>query len=83
MRANLPDLNNLLFEQLERINDDDLTGEDLRIQLEKSKMINDVARTIVSNSALMLKAARYADEFTDELGDRTSVRLLGSDKETT
>lgn len=79
MKATLPDLNNLLFEQLERINDDDLTGEDLKVQLEKSKTINDVARTIVSNSALILKATRFADEYED----RTSVRLLGSDKEHT
>lgn len=79
MKANLPDLNNLLFEQLERINDDDLTGEELKTQLEKSRMINDVARTIVSNSALIFKAARYADEF----GDTQGLRLLGSDKEQT
>jgi len=78
MKANLPDLNDLLFEQLERINDDDLTGEELKVQLEKSKMINDVARTIVSNSALMLKAARVADEY--ETGDGTGRRLLGCNK---
>lgn len=77
MKANLPDLNNMLFEQLERINDDDLKGEELKEQLTKSKAINNIARVIVSNSALMFKAARYADEF----GDQTSVRLLGSDKE--
>ena len=77
MKANLPDLNNMLFEQLERINDDDLKGDELKEQLAKSKAINDIARVIVSNSALMFKAARYVDEF----GDQTSVKLLGSDKE--
>ena len=78
MKANLPDLNNLLFEQLERINDDELNGEELQAQLAKSKAINDIARTIVSNSALIFKAAKYADD-TGEIG--TSVKLLGPGKE--
>jgi len=78
MKANLPDLNNLLFEQLERINDDELGGEELQAQLAKSKAINDIARTIVSNSALILRATQYADDFGENV---TSIKLLGSDKE--
>jgi len=78
MKANLPDLNNLLFEQLERINDDELSGAELEAQLAKSKAINDIARTIVSNSALILRATQYADDFGENV---TSIKLLGSDKE--
>lgn len=78
MKANLPDLNNLLFEQLERINDDELGGAELEAQLAKSKAINEIARTIVSNSALILRATQYADDFGENV---TSIKLLGSDKE--
>lgn len=62
MKSNLTSLNDMLYEQLERINDDDLKGEELKEQLAKSKMINDVAKTIVANSTLMFRAIKYADE---------------------
>ena len=62
MKSNLTSLNDMLYEQLERINDDDLKGDELKEQLAKSKMINDVAKTIVANSTLMFRAIKYADE---------------------
>ena len=77
MRGNLPGLNEMLYEQLERLNDDDLQGDELEAQLKKTKMINDVARTIVTNSNLIYKAARYADEFGNTEAER---KLLGSDR---
>ncbi|MGP1418357.1 MAG: hypothetical protein ACTTJZ_00905 [Sphaerochaetaceae bacterium] len=64
MKANLADLNNVLFEQIERINDDELTGALLDEQLKKTKAITSVASTIVANAALALHAAKIqADEF--------------------
>ena len=62
MKSNLTSLNDMLYEQLERINDDDLKGDELKEQLAKSKMINDVAKTIVANSTLMFRASKYADK---------------------
>lgn len=62
MKSNLTSLNDMLYEQLERINDDELKGDELKEQLAKSKMINDVAKTIVANSTLMFRAIKYADE---------------------
>jgi len=62
MKANLGDLNNVLFEQIERLNDDELTGEELENQLKKSKAIGGIATTIVHNSTLILKAAKYAED---------------------
>lgn len=76
MKANLMDLNSLLYEQLERINDDELKGEELDEQLKKSKAINDVAKTIVQNSMLVFRAARYAEE-NGVTGVET--RLIGAD----
>ena len=52
MNNNLAALNNLLFEQIERINDDDLTGE----EHDKAETINKLASTIVSTGNLQLKA---------------------------
>ena len=62
MKANLMDLNNVLFEQIERLNDDDLVGEELENELKKSKAIGGIASTIVQNSSLILRAVRYEEE---------------------
>ena len=37
MKNTLSDLNNILFEQLERVNDDSLTKDQLEAQLRKTK----------------------------------------------
>ena len=39
MKNTLSDLNNILFEQLERLNDDDLTEDQLELQLKKTDQI--------------------------------------------
>lgn len=62
MKANLMDLNNVLFEQIERLNDDDLVGEELENELKKSKAIGGIASTIVQNSSLILRAVRVGEE---------------------
>lgn len=56
MNNNLAALNDLLFEQIERINDDDLKGEQLAQAIGKAETINKLASTIVSNGNLQLKA---------------------------
>lgn len=58
MKANLKDLNDILFEQVERLNEDDLKGEELETQLKKAKAIKEVASTIICNSALIMNAAK-------------------------
>jgi hypothetical protein len=76
MKANLGDMNNVLFEQLERLNDDDLTGEELENQLKKSKAIGGIAAIIVQNSTLILKAAKYAEDS----GNAMPRALIGEKK---
>lgn len=61
MQNKLIDLNNLLFEQIERINDDELDDDDLKIQLNKAKHINDVAKTIVDINRLAFDALKHGD----------------------
>ena len=57
MRNKLPDLQNHLFEMIEKLNDDSLVGEDLNREIKRSLAINELARTAVQNGALMVKAA--------------------------
>lgn len=76
MKANLGDLNNVLFEQIERLNDDDLVGEELENQLKKSQAIGGIAKMIVNNSSLILKAAKYAEESMSETNNQARA-LIG------
>lgn len=59
----LQDLNNYLFESLERINDDDLTDEELEKEIKRSEAVTKVASTIINNAEVQLKALQYADEY--------------------
>lgn len=58
----LNDLNNHLFAQLERLSDEDLKGEELQEELNRSKAVSDVAKNIVSNGNLILQAHKFKDE---------------------
>lgn len=65
MRNTLTDLNNHLFAQLERLSDEDLKGEELQEELNRSKAVSDVAKNIVSNGNLILQAHKFKDERMD------------------
>lgn len=59
----LLDLNNHLFEALERINADSLEGEKLQEEMARAKTITQIGNTIISNASLALEAKKYKDEF--------------------
>lgn len=61
MKNRLSDLNNHLFMQLERLNDENLTGDDLVEELNRSQGIANVSAQIISVGALALKAKTTAD----------------------
>ncbi|CAI7725069.1 MULTISPECIES: hypothetical protein [Bacillus] len=63
MRNTLGDLNNHLFAQLERLSDEDLKGEELQEEIERSKAVTDVANRIISNGALVLQAQKFHTEY--------------------
>ena len=52
MRNTLSDLNNHLFEQLERLNDEDLSEEQLDRELRRSEGMTKVAEQIIRNGEL-------------------------------
>lgn len=58
----LLDLNNHLFEALERINDDSLEGEKLQEEMARAKTITQIGNTIINNASLALEAKKYKDE---------------------
>jgi len=61
MRNKLGDLNNHLFAEMERLSDEDLTGEALSSEITRAKAINATAQAIVANGNLALRAAEFQD----------------------
>jgi hypothetical protein len=56
MKNKLLDLNNHLFAQLERLNNEDLKKEDLAEEIRRSGALVDVANAIITNGQLALDA---------------------------
>lgn len=63
MRNTLGDLNNHLFAQLERLSDEEISGEDLQEEIERAKAVTSVANQIISNSSLVLRAQQFKADY--------------------
>jgi hypothetical protein len=53
----LTDLQNHLFEMIECLNDNTLTGSELEQEVRRALAINELAKTAITNGALMVKCA--------------------------
>lgn len=63
MKNTLLDLNNHLFEQLERLNDEDLTDEQLDHELKRADGMTRIAAQIIQNGELAYKTMVHMDEY--------------------
>ena len=75
MKNTLSDLNNYLFEAIERINDDELSMEELDKEIRRSESVNKIAKTIIDNGNLALQAKKHFDEYGN--GEDVEIPLLG------
>ncbi|MCK7542929.1 hypothetical protein MLC59_01930 [Marinobacter bryozoorum] len=78
MKNKLTDLNNHLFAQLERLNDEDLTGDELKEEIERSKAVTGVSKEIVSNARLAFDAEQWKRE--QGLAKGPAMLELGDDR---
>lgn len=65
IKNTLGDLNGYLFEQLERLNSEELKGEALELELRRGKAITEVAAQVIANGKLVLDAQRFMDDRND------------------
>lgn len=63
MKNTLGDLNNHLFAQLEKLGDDDLTGEALDAEIRRSEAMAKVSEQIIRTGELQFKAMVHMDEY--------------------
>lgn len=75
MKNTLTDLNNYLFESIERLLDDDLTDEELEKEIRRTETVQKVAKTIIDNGSLALQAKKHMDEYG--MGEMVEMPLLG------
>lgn len=58
----LVDLNDHLFEQLEKLNDDELDGEKLDQEIKRANAMTNIAQNIIAVSDIALRAQKMAHD---------------------
>lgn len=72
-RNKLIDLNNHLFEQLERLNDDELSDEQLEREIKRTKAMCNVGKVIVENASVVLEAQKHFNEYGIETPEMLAI----------
>ncbi len=76
MKNTLSDLNNYLFETLERLMDDDLSEEEMQKEITRSQAVTSVAETMIHNGELALKTMQHLNEYGYGASGRAPVPAM-------
>lgn len=83
-RNKLSDLNNHLFEQLERLNDESLSNEDLEKEMKRQKSMSEVASNIIEINRISMAAMKLiakgdiqANDLPNEI-DTVKAKKIGN-----
>ena len=74
-KTTLNDLNEYLFQEMDRLTNEDLSAEELDKEIKRSDALQKVAKTIIDNGTLALQAKKYLDEYGK--GDAVELPLIG------
>jgi len=78
MKNKLSDLNDHLFAQIERLGDETLSQDKLAIEVVRSKQVAEVAKVIVANADLRVRASQFIVE--NPSAKRTQMpAIIGTD----
>ena len=76
MKNTLIDFNNYLFEQLERLNDDQLTDEQLERELRKTDAVVKIGDAIIRNGELAFRTMEHMDKYGYSSDKRAAPAML-------
>lgn len=62
MKNTLWDLNLHLFEQIERLNEPDISDDELDREIERTQAMTKISSQIIKNAELVFKAKKHVDE---------------------
>ncbi len=75
-KTTLNDLNEYLFQEMDRLTNEDLSVEDLDKEIKRSDALQKIAKTIIDNGMLALQAKKHLDEYGQ--GDKVEIPLIGA-----
>lgn len=78
MKNKISDLNNHLFAQLERLNDETLSGDKMKEEIARANAITSVSKCIVDSATLELNAIKLKAEYKGLKDDDIPQRLAGN-----
>lgn len=76
MQNTLGALNNHLFAQLERLGDEDLTGDKLVEEISRAKAVTSVAQQIIANGELVVEVAKVFENSDKLNADLKKPKML-------
>ena len=77
--SNITELNEILFDRLKAINNDDLSDEQLEKESRKAEATTSIATALLKNASLALAAQKQFDEYGT--GRTVDIPLLGISNE--
>jgi len=77
--GSLASLSAYLFEQLDRLSNDDLSGEELKAEIKRTQALTNTAQAIIHNAQLGLNTAKFmtANGMAPEVASGVAMKLIG------
>lgn len=75
MKNKLNDLNNYLFESIERLMDDSLSADELEREIQRSNAVQNVAKNIIDNGKLIFAVKKHMADYGNN--ENVDVSLFG------
>ena len=79
MKNGLVDLNNLLFAQIERLSEESIDMEQLKLEVQRTYAIRTISEQVIKNAALILEAEQLRVGL--EIQDTDATKLLTGHQE--
>ena len=74
VKNTMGDLNDHFFAELERLGNEDLTGEELEAEIDRARAVAEIGRAAIENANTILRAAQFQD---NRLSEGELPRMLG------